>query len=811
MNNKNTGNTYSIPIIPLPKGLISFPGLIHPLVVKEKPFIRMVNDVLGKDKQLGLFGLHPDQSNPEVNIEMMGSVGIYSVGCKAVILKMLRLPDGTMKFLVQPQTRVKIQEIIQQEPYPIATVVELQDKVTGDDEETALMRTVLERFEKIISKSPYLPDDLRLAALNTTDPGRLADLITANLNVEPEKKQAILEELDTKERLKQVNQLLNKELTVLELTQEIQQKTTAELEKAQREYYLREQLKQIQQELGEQDSGQEIEELRQKIEEAGMPEEAKETALKELERLSRMNPSTAEYTVSRTYLDWLVEMPWSVSTEDRIDIHQARKYLDEDHYDLDEVKERVLEFLAVRKLKPDVKSPILLFVGPPGTGKTSLGMSIARAMGRKFVRISLGGMKDEAEIRGHRRTYVGALPGRIIQGIKRAGSNNPVFMLDEIDKIGQDFRGDPASALLEVLDPEQNNSFEDHYLDVQFDLSKVIFIATANYIDPIPRVLLDRMEMLRLPGYTDLEKVQIAKKHLIPQQYENHGLTEEQLEFTDDSIKFLINSYTREAGLRNLDRAIASICRKTAKGIAEGEFEKITVTEQVIRDMLGPEKFISDKLLKQPKSGVVTGLAWTPHGGQILMVEATYMPGKGSLTLTGSLGDVMKESAQIAMSYIRSQCRKLDIDPELFDKNDIHIHVPAGAIPKDGPSAGITIATAIVSRFLNKPPKKGMAMTGEITLRGDVLPVGGIKEKSLAAHRVEITKILLPKDNMKDIPELPDEIKESIEFIPVETVDQVLEQALDINIEQKKSGDEKQGATSRNRKSSSSENREQYA
>jgi len=475
-------------------------------------------------------------------------------------------------------------------------------------------------------------------------------------------------------------------------------------------------------------------------------------------------------------------MPWQVSTEDRIDIGEARSILDEDHYDLDEVKERVLEFLAVRKLKPDVKSPILLFVGPPGTGKTSLGKSIARAMGRKFIRISLGGMKDEAEIRGHRRTYVGALPGRIIQGIKRAGSNNPVFMLDEVDKIGQDFRGDPASALLEVLDPEQNNSFVDHYLDVEFDLSKVIFIATANYADPIPRVLLDRMEMLHLPGYTDLEKLEIAKRHLIPREYENHGLSDKQLVFTDDAIKFIINSYTVEAGLRNLDRAIASICRKTAKGIAEKEFEKIEVTKDVVRKMLGPEKYIPDKLLKKPKVGVVTGLAWTPYGGEILMVEALTMPGKGNLILTGNLGDVMKESAQIALSYIRSQSERLGIEPEMFEKNEVHIHVPAGAIPKDGPSAGITIAAAMVSRFTGKLPRRGLAMTGEITLRGDVLPIGGLKEKSLAAHRVGIKKILIPKDNLKDVPELPDEIKKSIKFIPVETVDQVLKHSLGIKL-----------------------------
>ena len=782
MKGKGREKIYELPIMPLPEGLVSFPGLIHPLVVIDKKLVQMINDVLARDKQLGIFA-KAKESDIQLNLDEAPK--IYSVGCRGVILKMLRLPDGSMKFLIQPQVRIRIVEILRQDPYPVAKVEELEEIRHGDEEETALMRTVLATFEKVVSNAPYLPDELRLAAMNTTDPGRLADFIAANLNIEPSQKQKILEELDVKKRLEKVNQLLQKELAVLEITQEIQRKTAKELEKAQREYYLREQLKQIQRELGEEDFGKEIEELREKIEEAGMPEEAKETALKELDRLSKMNPSSAEYTVSRTYLDWLVEMPWNKSTEDRIDIEEARKILDEDHYDLDEVKERVLEFLAVRKLKPDVKSPILLFVGPPGTGKTSLGKSIARAMGRKFVRVSLGGMKDEAEIRGHRRTYVGALPGRIIQGIKRAGSNNPVFMLDEIDKIGQDFRGDPASALLEVLDPEQNCEFVDHYLDVKFDLSKVIFIATANYIDPIPRVLLDRMEVLHLPGYTDLEKLEIAKRHLIPRQLDNHGLAAEQLQFTDEAIKFIITSYTREAGLRNLDRAIAAICRKTAKGIAEGKFEELVVTKDVVRDFLGPEKFVPERVLKKPKVGVVTGLAWTPYGGEVLMVEALTMPGKGNLILTGSLGDVMKESAQIALSYVRSRSEDLGIDPKAFEKNDIHIHVPAGAIPKDGPSAGVTMVTALVSRLLEVPPKRGIAMTGEITLRGDVLAIGGVKEKSLAAHRVQIKKVLLPRDNMKDVPKLPDEIKESIKFVPIDTIDQVLRYALGVKLNQR--------------------------
>ncbi len=771
------GNKQVLPILMLPEGLVTFPGLIAPLTVNAPSLVQMINDVLSKDKVLAVFARKQPQKE-EGELEQR----IYSVGCKAVILKMIRLPDGSMRFLIQAQARVRLLRLERTDPYPTGEVEELWDEVAHDEEEAALMRTVLQLFDKVVSSAPYLPDELRLAAVNTTDPGRLADLVAANLNIPPDQKQRVLEELSAKQRLRIVIDLLKRELTILELTREIQKKTAQEMERAQREYFLREQLKQIRRELGEEDTGKEIEELRKKIEEAGMPDEAREAALKELDRLAKMNPASAEYTVSRTYLDWLVEMPWSIETKDRIDIAEARKILDEDHYDLDEVKERILEFLAVRKLKPDVKSPILLFVGPPGVGKTSLGMSIARAMGRKFVRISLGGMKDEAEIRGHRRTYVGALPGRIIQGIKRAGAKNPVFMLDEIDKIGQDFRGDPASALLEVLDPEQNHSFFDHYLDVPFDLSKVIFIATANYIDPIPRVLLDRMEVLHLPGYTELEKIQIAKKFLIPRELENHGLTKKQLTFTDKAIRDIINFYTREAGVRNLDRAIASICRKTAKGLAEGKFTSLRVTSKVVREMLGPEKFVREKLLDEPKPGVATGLAWTPFGGEVLMVEATTLPGGGKLILTGSLGEVMKESAQIALSYVRSKAEALGIDSQVFQKSDIHIHVPAGAIPKDGPSAGITIATALVSRLLNKPPRQNIAMTGEITLRGDVLLVGGLKEKSLAAHRVGIKKIIIPADNKKDLPELPDEIRETIKFIPVETVEQVLWHALGVRL-----------------------------
>ncbi len=779
MSSKNA--EYILPTLPLPKGIVTFPGLVIPLQVSDKMSVQLVNDVLSKDKILTVFATKdvPPGSNCDITDI------IYDVGCRAMILKMLRLPDGVVKFLIQSISRVKLIETIQKQPYLITRVVDLQEEVSHDAEESALMRSVLQEFEKLVSMASYLPDELRLAAVNTTEPSRLADLIGANLNIPPEQKQQLLQELSSKKRLNMLIEMIKHEITVLQLTHEIQKRTTEEVEKAQREYYLREQLRQIQRELGEDDVGKEIEELRQKIEKACMPPEAHEAATKELERLARMHPSSAEYTVSRTYIDWLIEMPWANSSVDRIDIAEAKKILNEDHHDLDEVKERILEFLAVRKMKPDVKSPILLFVGPPGVGKTSLGMSIARSMGREFVRISLGGMKDEAEIRGHRRTYVGALPGRIIQGIKRAKKNNPVFMLDEIDKIGSDFRGDPASALLEVLDPAQNFSFSDHYLDVPFDLSKVIFIATANYIDPIPRVLLDRMEVLHLSGYTDIEKLHIAKKFLIPKQLENHGLSEAQLQFSDEAISYIVNSYTQEAGVRNLDRAIASICRKTAKGIAEGTFTSVNVDKNKVREMLGPEKFLPEKILENPKPGVVVGLAWTPFGGEILMVEASLFPGNGHLVLTGSLGDVMKESAQIALSYVRSLSEQLGISEDTFTKNDIHIHVPAGAIPKDGPSAGVTIATALVSKIKNIPPKDGLAMTGEITLRGDVLAIGGLKEKALAAHRASIKKIIIPKDNKKDIPELPEEIRNSIEFIYADTVETILQTALGIEIGKK--------------------------
>jgi ATP-dependent Lon protease len=582
---------------------------------------------------------------------------------------------------------------------------------------------------------------------------------------------------DPVQRLKELVPLLSREIQVLELTQKIQEQARQELDKAQREFILRQQLREIQKELGETPEA-EIEELRQKIEEAGMPEEVKEVALRELDRLSKMHPAAAEYTVSRTYIDWLISLPWNKVTEDNLDIAHAKKVLDEDHYDLDDVKERLLEFLAVRKLKQDTKGPILCFVGPPGVGKTSLGQSIARALGRKFVRISLGGVRDEAEIRGHRRTYVGALPGRIIQGLRQAGTKNPVFMLDEVDKLGFDFRGDPAAALLEVLDPEQNHSFVDHYLDVPFDLSQVLFICTANITDTIPPALLDRMEVIRIPGYSHEEKLQIAKRYLVPRNLKEHGLTEDHVEFTDEALSVIIKQYTREAGVRNLSREIANICRKVARRVAEGNTEKVVVTPENVAEFLGPPKFLEEIAERKPQVGVATGLAWTPFGGSVLFVETTKMPGKGSLIITGHLGEIMKESAQAALSYVRSRSEQLGIPEDFFSKHDIHIHVPAGAIPKDGPSAGITMATALASLATNRPVRHDVAMTGEITLTGRILPVGGIKEKVLAAKEAGITEIILPAQNEKDLVEIPEHIRNALRFHFVENMDEVLELAL---------------------------------
>jgi ATP-dependent Lon protease len=761
-------------VLPI-KGTVVFPSLIVPLVVTEQKYAKLIDEILMEGKAIGLF------ARKNLEAEHASVEDLYHVGTAASILKMLRFPDGSVRVLVQGLSRIRVKNFLETDPYPVARIEVIEEEVERNVEVEALSRNVLDLLKRVVDLAPYLSEELQVTAINTEDPGRLADLIASSLNIKVSQKQELLETFDAKERLKKVLSHINREVEVLELSRRIQSQTASELGKTQKEYILREQLKAIQRELGEADERTaELDEFKKKIKEARMPKEALEAANKELDRLSKMNPAAAEYTVSRTYLDWLVNLPWSTGTRDVLDIRKAKNVLDEDHYDLDKVKERILEYLAVRKLKEDMKGPILCFVGPPGVGKTSLGISIARAMGRKFNRISLGGMRDEAEIRGHRRTYIGALPGRVIQGIRRAGFNNPIFMLDEVDKIGQDFRGDPASALLEVLDPEQNNTFSDHYLDVPFDLSKVMFITTANVLDPVPRVLRDRMEVIELPGYTDLEKLQIAKRHLIPKELRNHGLGPKNIEFKDDALKKIINDYTREAGLRNLGREIATICRKVAKMVASGEKRKQQISTRNLEKFLGPIKFFQEIVQRSPQIGVVPGVAWTQAGGDLLFVEATKMKGKKSLTLTGYLGEVMKESVQTALSYVRSAGKRLGIDEDFYEKYDIHVHVPAGAIPKDGPSAGITMATAIVSLLTEKPVKPKLAMTGELTLRGDILPIGGLKEKSLAAYRAGVETLIVPKENQKDMVEIPDEIRKKLKLIFVETMDQVLEVALDI-------------------------------
>ncbi len=748
-----------------------------PLMISEAKYAKLIDDALMAGEPIILVTQKdPDQEFP-------GPDGLFEFGTVGAILKMLRFPDGSVRFLVQGLARVKILEYTDLEPYLKARVLPIEEVLAQTVETEALVRNILEQLKKVVQLAPYLPDDLQVSAMNTEDPSKLADLIASNLNLTTSQKQEILETIDVAERLRKLTSLIAKEIEVLEMSKKIQSEAASEMGKSQREYILREQLKAIQKELGETDDRTvELEDFRKKIADAKMPSEALAAAEKELDRLSKMNPSAAEYTVSRTYLDWLVTLPWSISTQDILDIKQAEKILNEDHYDLEKVKERILEYLAVRKLKSQLKGPILCFLGPPGVGKTSLGRSIARAMGRKFHRISLGGVRDEAEIRGHRRTYIGALPGRIIQGLRKAGSNNPIFMLDEIDKIGQDFRGDPSSALLEVLDPEQNSTFSDHYMEVVFDLSSVMFITTANMLETIPPVLLDRMEVIQLTGYTDIEKTSIAKKYLIPRNLSDHGLTPDHLTITESAIKKVINDYTRESGLRNLNREIGNVCRKVARKVAAGEISDIKVDPAKVRELLGPERFYQEVAERISHVGVVPALAWTSAGGEILFVEATKMPGKKGLTLTGQLGDVMKESVRAALSYLQSHGEQLGIPNSEFETHDFHIHVPAGATPKDGPSAGITMCTALASVLVNRPVVSELAMTGEITLRGDVLPIGGIKQKALAAYRAGIKKVIIPKRNINELEEVPQEIKSKIEFIPVERVSEVLWHALGIEM-----------------------------
>lgn len=762
-----------LPVLPLIDTAL-FPKMVTPIIVMQKESVQLVDEAMSKDRIIGLIIAKEMKIKPSYTPDEL-----YSVGISAFILKMAKSEDNTTQLLVQGLRRFRVKDFIKAKPYLQVRVEYIKDKEEKNKEIDALTANIISLFARVIELSPGLPQEIGAMAKSIQEPGTLADMVASLINATLEEKQKVLEIFDVKKRLKEVTRLLNYQVEVLELGNKIQSQVKGGMDKQQREYYLHQQLKAIREELGEKDeTAVEIEEYKAKIKEKKLPEEARKEAEREINRLSRMHPSSAEYTVASTYLDWLTVLPWYESTTDNLDIKKARRILDEDHFGLKKPKKRIIEYLAVRKLKPESKGPILCFAGPPGTGKTSLGMSIARALGRKFIRISLGGVRDEAEIRGHRRTYVGALPGRIIQGIRRAESNNPVFMLDEIDKLGSDFRGDPSSALLEVLDPEQNFSFTDHYLDVSFDLSKVMFITTANILEPIPPALRDRMEVLELLGYTQDEKIRIATRYLIPRQREAHGLKVSQISFSKGTLQKIISGYTREAGLRNLEREIATICRGVATRIAEGEAESAKITGKDIGDYIGPVRFASEVSARTLTPGLAMGLAWTQAGGELLFVEATAMKGNKHLTLTGQLGDVMKESATTALSFVRTNALSLGIAEDFFETQDIHIHIPAGAIPKDGPSAGVTMLTALASLLTHKKIQKDLAMTGEITLRGQVLPVGGIKEKVLAAHRAGIKTIIMPSWNKKDLEDIPEKVKSEIHFHFVDKMMDVLKIAL---------------------------------
>ncbi|KAF0144581.1 MAG: ATP-dependent Lon protease [Nitrospirae bacterium] len=768
----------SLPVLPV-RDIVVFPYMILPLFVGRDMSIKAIEHSLSTNKMVMLL------TQKDLNAENPVPDELYSIGTVGLIMRMLKLPDGRVKVLVQGLAKARAVKFSQEEPFFTAGIEKILDKKPEEItiEIEAIMRSVREQIDKAVSLGKTILPDIMIVIENLDDPGKLADLIASNIGLKTEQAQAVLEITDNVRRLKKVSEIMNREIELLTVQQKIQTEVRGEIDKNQREYFLREQLKAIQKELGDIDErSEEIKEFKKKILEVKMPEKVQKEAEKQLKRLEKMHPDSAEAGTVRTYLEWMVEVPWSKSTKDSLDIKAAQKVLDDDHYDLEKVKERILEYLSVRKLKKEkMKGPILCFIGPPGVGKTSLGKSIARSLGREFVRMSLGGVRDEAEIRGHRRTYVGALPGRIIQGIKTAGTNNPVFMLDEIDKIGMDFRGDPSSALLEVLDPEQNNTFVDHYLTVPFDLSRVMFITTGNLVDTIPGPLRDRMEIIHLSGYTAEEKLGISKNYLIPKQLEEHGITNKILKITDAAVLMTISQYTREAGVRNLEREIANLCRKVAKKIAEGKQKIFIVKAKNLHRFLGVPKHLPEEEMEKDEVGVATGLAWTEAGGDIIYVEATTMKGKGSLTLTGQLGDVMKESAQAALSYVRSKAASLGIKDEIFAKTDLHIHVPAGAIPKDGPSAGITMATSIASALTGKPVKKDVAMTGEVTLRGRVLPIGGLKEKALAAKRMGIKVVIVPKRNKKDLEDIPKYVKKDMEFIFADTMNDVLRIALKTN------------------------------
>ena len=767
------------PILPL-RNTVLFPQQIIPIYVGREQSLKLIDDLSSEDRKYIVVVAQKDGA-----VENPAGDELFEVGTLAMVMKVFDMPDKSKSAIVQGLERVRISTFTQDQPYYKGLVNKITDTVDSDEELEAIATNLQGIFKKLIKVAPYLSEDKSTALSNIQNPSKLADKAVSLMNIATSEKQDVLDEMDIKARLEKATVVVNREIQRIELGEKIQSNVQDEISKSQREYYLREQLKAIQKELGEEGVGVEIEELEEKIHKAEMPEKVEKVARKELKRMQKIPQQSPEYTVSRTYLDWLVELPWKHESKDNEDIANAEVVLDEDHYGLEKVKERIVEHLAVRNLKrsrkkdgESMKSPILCFGGPPGTGKTSIGKSIAKAMGREFVRISLGGVRDEAEIRGHRRTYIGALPGRIIASLKKAGTNNPIFMLDEIDKLGMDFRGDPSSALLEVLDPEQNFSFNDHYLEVDFDLSNVMFITTANRIDRIPGPLRDRMEILEFTGYIQDEKVEIAKRHLLPKQIKEHGLKKSEIKLTDDAMKLLIDSYTREAGVRNLERQLANVCRKTAKDILVNKPKKVVIDEAKVLEYLGPKRFISDVAERTNKPGVVVGLAWTAFGGDILFIEASKMPGKGMLKLTGKLGDVMKESAQAAHSYVRANAERLGIHKDFYKKLDIHIHVPAGAIPKDGPSAGVAMVTAIVSLLTNTPVKQGLGMTGEISLRGNVLPIGGLKEKSTAAHRAGLTHIMAPALNEKDLEEIPEKVKKDLKITFVKDVEEALKLSL---------------------------------